>query len=105
MVLLFSSKVAIFRQEKAGRHMSFHIRPLSWHKRRKPTSSLLPIAISVPEFEPTINHACMVYVKFSDSSEQSLMGRVMQNPVTGKWSISAIDHQGHIVLADYLPDS
>ncbi|WP_126777586.1 hypothetical protein [Aliidiomarina sanyensis] len=84
--------------------MPFEIRQLSWHKRRRPTEVPRPTQVSIPDFKKSVNHACAVQVTFSDGSELALIGRVIQNPITGRWSVSAMNHQGHVVLVSYIEE-
>ncbi|TRW48740.1 hypothetical protein FM042_07080 [Aliidiomarina halalkaliphila] len=82
--------------------MPFEIKQLSWHKRRRPTEVPQPVDIQVDDFRQEVNHACEVTVTFDNGEVLQMHGRVIQNPITGVWSVTAINGTGQSVLARYV---
>jgi len=79
--------------------MEFEIRQLSWHKRRKPGQEIKPVSVAAPGFRKEVNHMCDVQVTFDNGETMTMKGRVLQNPVTGTWSVNAINTSGQSVFA------
>ncbi|WP_194756546.1 hypothetical protein [Aliidiomarina indica] len=82
--------------------MPFEIKQLSWHKRRRPTEVPKPVAIEVDDFRQEVNHPCEVTVTFDNGEVLHMHGRVIRNPITGIWSVSAINGTGQSVLARFV---
>lgn len=80
----------------------FQIQQLNWHKRRAATKQPEPVAVEIPDFQKTVNHMCQVQVQFDDGTTAILTGRIGQNPISGTWTVSAINGQGQSVAARYL---
>ncbi|RUO35518.1 hypothetical protein CWE13_11350 [Aliidiomarina shirensis] len=84
--------------------MPFEIRQLSWHKRRKPGNEPKPVAVAVPNFKKEANHMCEITVTFDSGEIMQMMGRVLQNPITGAWSINGLNTTGQSVFARYIDE-
>lgn len=84
--------------------MTFEIRQLNWHKRRRPGEEPKPVAVEVPDFKKVANHMCQISVTFDNGEILEMTGRVLQNPVTGDWSVSGINTSGQSVFAKYVED-
>lgn len=84
--------------------MSFEIRQLNWHKRRRPTQVPQPLKVEVPDFRKEANHACTVIVTFDNGEIMNLHGRVSQNPVNLTWSVNGINASGQSVFAKWIDD-
>lgn len=79
--------------------MDFEIRQLNWHKRRKPGKDIQPVSVEIPDFRKEVNYMCDVQVIFDNGDTMVMKGRVLQNPVTGAWSVNAINTSGQSVFA------
>lgn len=82
--------------------MPFEIRQLSWHKRRRPGDEPKPVSVEVPDFKKEANHMCAISVTFDNAEVLTLSGRVLQNPITGAWSVNGVNSTGQTVFARYV---
>lgn len=80
--------------------MEIVIREMSWFKRREPTTEPKAVSVKIEGFERINNHMCKMIATYDDGHEYDLIARVIQNAVTGKWSIYGLDSKGHAVYCD-----
>ena len=78
----------------------FEIIPKSWSKRRKPTAEAKPVSVAIPDFELIHQHFCNMQVTFEDGSQQTFLSRVLQNKITGAWTVDGM----HVAVSVVIPD-
>ncbi|MCV2885950.1 hypothetical protein OE749_14755 [Aestuariibacter sp. AA17] len=71
-------------------NVTFEIIPKNWTKRRKAKPEPRAVAVEIPEFVYEKNHQCIMYVTYDDGSTREYLGRVLQNPITGRWAVDGM---------------
>lgn len=76
---------------------NFEIIHCDWQKRRAPDGKKSITLLSVENLELTANHFCEVYVDVEGEGVHKLKGRVIQNQITGVWTINAVGSGGAFI--------
>ena len=70
--------------------MKYTIIEKSWSKRRKLDHSPTITNIEFIDFEKQHNHICKMRVFYEDQSVQTLISRVIYNPIKDHWSVDGM---------------
>jgi len=80
--------------------MKFHIREMSWYKRRTPTHEPKAINVTIQGLILERGHICDMIAEYDDGNLHSLTAQVQQNDIKGTWTVQGLDAKGHSVLVD-----
>ena len=70
--------------------MKYRILEKSWAKRRKLEPSLAVEHIEFIDLQQKHNHICKMLVRYADQSQQTLIARVVYNPLKQYWTVDGM---------------
>lgn len=71
--------------------ITFEVINKSWHKRRAATAPIVDIvSVEIPDYQPTHGFMCDMHITYSDQSQVTLLGRVLQNKITKQWTVDGM---------------
>lgn len=78
----------------------FEIINKSWVKRRRAGAEPQPVAVQIADFQKVKQHMCHMQVTYDDGSTQEYLARVLQNHITGVWTVDGMHVAVRVVESD-----